>query len=109
MSKRIAAVHSLMILINVVSTRRRRKREAEHLHLRLKKEKEEDEVVKGLSLQDLIPALRTRAPEAPVLRENRRRYAVRSGKPVVLANMGRNANFGIPQLQVLCQRELQGG
>ena len=96
MPKRIAAAPSLMILINVVSTRRRRKREAEHLHLRLIKEKEErDEAERALNHRNLIPALRERALEAPVPRENQSRYAVKNGKSVVPANGETNANFGM--------------
>ena len=95
--KRIAVAPSLMILISVVSTRRRRKREAVHLHLRLIKEKEEeDEAERPLDHRSQIPALRIGALEAPVPRENQSRYAVRNGKPVVLANGEINANFGIP-------------
>ena len=104
MPRRIAAALLFMILKNVVSTRRRKK-EAEHLLLLRTKEKEEDEVEKGLNRRDLIPALRTRAPEAPVLRESRSRYAVKNGKPVVLANMGRNANFGMPPTAGSMQKE----
>ena len=105
MPKRIAAAPSLMILTNVVSTRRR-KREAEHLHLRQIKEKEEDEVEKDLNLQDQIPVRRTRAPEAPVPREKQSRYAVRNGNPAVLANTGINANSGMPHPAGFMLREV---
>ena len=109
MPKRIAAALLLMILKNVVSIKRRL-REAVHLRLLLGKERaEKEKAEKVLNHQNLMPVLRRRALEALAPRENQSRYAVRNGKPVVLANGEINANFGIPSVQILCQRELQGG
>ena len=96
MPKRIAAALLLMILKNVVSIKRRLK-EAVHLRLLLGKERaEKEKAEKALNHQNLMPVLRRRALEALAPRENQSRYAVRNGKPVVLANGEINANFGIP-------------
>ena len=94
-----------MILQNVVPSRKRRKtKEAALLHLR-PKEKEEDEVGKDRSLQNQIPAPRTKVIEAKVPKERRSRYAAKSGKPAVLANTGRNANSGMPPLANFISKE----
>ena len=95
-----------MILQNVVPSRKRRrkKKEAAILHQRLK-EKEEDEVEKDHSLQDQIPARRTKALEAKAPRERRSRYVAKSGKPAAFASTGTSANSGMPPLANLILKE----
>ena len=95
----MAVARSSTILQNVEPSRRKRRKtevEAAPPHLRLK-EMEKDEVGKDRSLQSQIPAPRPKVIEAQAPKGKRRRYAAKIGKPPVRANMGKSANFGIPQ------------
>ena len=65
-----------------------------------------DEVERDHSLQNQIPAPRARVIEAQVPKGRRRRSAAKIGKPVVRANMGRSANFGMPRPANFTSREV---
>ena len=56
---------------------------------------EKDEVGKDRSLQGQLLAPRPKVTEAQAPRGKRRRYAAKTGKPQVRANMGKSANLDI--------------
>ena len=60
---------------------------------------------KDRSLQNQIPAPRTKVIEAQVPKGRRSRYAAKIGKPAVRASTGRNANFGMPRLANFISKE----